>query len=187
MEAMSTLEARRRNVRSTAGDITLRPPRPGDAARIHALVAACPPLDLNSVYAYLLVGAHFAGTSVVAARDATDAAIAGFVSGYLKPGEPSTLFIWQVAVAADARGLGLGRRLLDAVLARPGCRDVRHLETTITPSNEPSWRLFASLARERGAPAARSPLFDTRAFGDTPHEEETLLRIGPLPGPHGGS
>jgi L-2,4-diaminobutyric acid acetyltransferase len=182
---MSTLDVKPATSRHHGPDaVVLRPPRLADAAGVHALVSACPPLDVNSPYAYMLVCTHFAATSIVAERDD---AIVGFVSGYLEPECQTTLFIWQVGVAASARAVGLGRRLLDAVLARPACRDVRHLETTITPSNERSWKLFGSLARERGAAMERFMLFDANAFGDPRHEAELLARIGPFAGPHGGS
>jgi L-2,4-diaminobutyric acid acetyltransferase len=181
---MNTIEARHRSDRQASDGLALRAPRAADAARVHALVAACPPLDRNSVYAYLLVCTHFAATSVVAERDG---ALIGVVSAYVEPDAPGTVFVWQVAVAPGARGLGLARRMLGAVLSRPACRHVRHLETTITPSNGASWALFASLARSMGAPAERCMVFGAGLFGDEAHEEETLLRIGPFPGPNGGS
>jgi L-2,4-diaminobutyric acid acetyltransferase len=181
---MSTIEARPRSDRQASDGVALRAPRMADAARVHALVAACPPLDRNSVYAYLLVCTHFAATSVVAERDG---ALVGFVSAYVEPDAPGTAFVWQVAVAPGARGLGLARWMLDAALSRPACRNVRWLETTINPSNDASWKLFASLARGLGAPAERCTMFDAGLFGAEPHEEETLVRIGPFPGPNGGS
>ena len=45
--------------------VTLAVPAVGDAKAIHALVGSCPPLDLNSTYAYLLLCAHFAETCVI--------------------------------------------------------------------------------------------------------------------------
>ncbi|MGS0756553.1 hypothetical protein ACVBEH_19100 [Roseateles sp. GG27B] len=40
-----------------------------DGAALHRLIAACPPLDLNSIYAYLLLCLHHSQTSVVAEID----------------------------------------------------------------------------------------------------------------------
>jgi L-2,4-diaminobutyric acid acetyltransferase len=167
----SAIEAARHAV------LAYRQPVPGDAPRLHALVAASPPLDLNSTYAYLLVGAHFADTSVVVERDG---ALAGFLSAYRKPSEPDVLFVWQVAVSASARGLGVGRRMLRHVLARPSCSGVGAVETTITPSNDASWRLFRALARELGAIVAPVATFDGHQVGGADHEEEQLIRIGPV-------
>lgn len=57
---------------------------------------------------------------------------------------------------------------------------MRFLETTITPDNEASWALFRSFARDFGAAVEESVLFSReRHFGGS-HDDEVLLRIGPL-------
>lgn len=155
----------------------LRQPAASDGLSVHALIAECPPLDVNSLYCNLLQCTHFAATSVIAVAAGRTV---GFVSGYLRPDRPDRLFIWQVAVAAEARGRKLGLRLLLAVLARPVCRDVRYVETTITHGNAASWALFSALADRLGAAQSRSPLFERdRHFGGG-HDTEILLTIGPF-------
>lgn len=160
--------------------VSCRPPKQSDASAIHALVAACKPLDLNSTYAYLLLCTHFAGTCAVAEQAGE---LLGFVSGYRKPADPATLFIWQVAVSPKARGRGLAKALLNEILARPECRRVTQLEATVSPTNKPSRNLFESLAREQQAACSWTPLFNAAHFGNELHEEEQLLRISPLRGP----
>ncbi|GAA4322784.1 diaminobutyrate acetyltransferase [Pigmentiphaga soli] len=151
-------------------------PRPEDGAAIQRLVRESPPLDVNSTYAYLLLCRDFADTCVVARRD--EGTLAGFVSAYLPPPRPQTLFVWQVAVAADCRGRGLAQAMIRHLLARPRAAGVRRIETTVSPSNRPSRRMFAALAQELGAGCEEETLFDAALFGDGAHEEETLLRIG---------
>lgn len=147
---------------------------------MHALIAACPPLDGNSLYLNLLQCTHFAETCVVAEPIGAGGALAGFISGYHLPQRPETLFIWQVAVAPAARASGLARRMLLELLERPACAATTELETTITPSNRPSWALFRSLARSLEAPLAKRLLFDRDAHLDGIHESEELVTIGPF-------
>lgn len=155
----------------------MREPNPSDGAPIRDLIASCPPLDVNSTYCYLLIASHFHATSVVAGEEG---ALGGFVSGYLKPEDPETLFIWQVAVGSKARGQGLARRMIEHILARPACANVRRLETTVSPSNAASRALFQSLARRLGAACETRVLFGEKAFGGEQHESEELYRIGPF-------
>jgi L-2,4-diaminobutyric acid acetyltransferase len=157
--------------------VRCRPPGRGDAAAAHALVRACPPLDVNSPYAYLLLCTHFAATSVVAEAGGR---VVGFAGAYLEPADPSVLFVWQIAVGAEARGLGIGRAMLDELLDRPACRGVTHVEATITPSNASSWNLFRSFAAGRGAACTTTPMFGSADFGTESHEDEHLLRMGPI-------
>src|SRR5690606_15860277 len=70
--------------------IRLRRPRAADGAALFDLIAACPPLDLNSRYCNLLHCTHFADTSVAAERDGV---LVGFISGYLPPRRSDTLFV----------------------------------------------------------------------------------------------
>ncbi|MEQ8762346.1 MAG: diaminobutyrate acetyltransferase [Planctomycetota bacterium] len=156
---------------------SLRGPTSADAAGVHALVEASGVLDVNSVYAYLLVCTDFARTSVVADRDGE---VVGFVAGYCPPGRDDVVFVWQVGVAASARRQGLGQKLLDALLEQPGCESVRWLETTITPSNLASQKLFASFARRQEAGLEKGPGFSAAELGSAGHEEEERYRIGPL-------
>ncbi|MFT0533474.1 diaminobutyrate acetyltransferase [Castellaniella hirudinis] len=157
--------------------IRLRPPRWADGPALHALVSQCPPLDLNSVYLYLLLAEHFPQTCILAEDEH---GIVGMVSAYRPPGRDDVLFVWQVAVQARARGQGLGGRMLRRLLARPPLRAVRWVETTVGPGNHASRRLFARLADRLAAPLTESPLFEAALFGADAHEAEPLLRIGPI-------
>lgn len=153
----------------------LRRPNLDDGAAMWRLARDSRVLDLNSSYSYLLWTRDFADTSVIAAVDDESA---GFVSAYRRPEEPSTLMVWQVAVAEEHRGRGLARRMLDHLAAE---HDVDHLETTITEDNHPSIALFTSFASAHGSTVERRPLFPADAFPDG-HLPELLFRIGPLAG-----
>ena len=157
--------------------ITLRTPERRDGAALHKLVAECPPLDQNSIYCNLLQSTHFADTCVAAEQAGS---LVGFISAYIVPGRPGTLFVWQVAVGARARGQGLATRMLNHLLSRPACRAVTHLETTVTASNDASWSLFEGFARKHGASLERSTLFARDTDFEGAHESEILARIGPL-------
>lgn len=157
--------------------ILLRPPRLEDGMDVYLLINICPPLDINSSYCNLLQCSHFADTSVVAERSGE---IVGFISGHLKPQSPETLFIWQVAVAPQARGIGLAFQMLEHILARPQCHTVNHLETTITKDNRPSWGLFKRLAQKHQAELQSSVWMDKDTHFAGQHDSEHLVRIGPF-------
>lgn len=148
-----------------------------DGAAAFRLISLCPPLDTNSLYCNLLQCTHFAETSVTAKKKDE---LVGFVSGYIIPKRPDTLFIWQVAVSDEARGQGLGSRMLKNILSRPQCSHITFLETTITESNRASWALFESMADKLCSQVNTSVMFDQDKHFDGGHESEVLVRIGPF-------
>lgn len=152
-------------------------PHTEDGSKVHALVVSCPPLDPNSLYCNLLQCTHFRETCILAEMD--DASV-GWVSAYRPPQEPDTLFIWQVAIATEARGKGLALHLIKALLARPACAGVGRIRTTITPDNQASWAMFRSLARNLGAGFSDTPWLLADAHFDGAHASEHLVTIGPL-------
>lgn len=158
--------------------MSLRAPRGTDGCAVHELVAECPPLDLNSIYAYLLLSEHFA-QSCVLAEDA-QGRLNGFISAYVPPAKPDVLFVWQVAVRTRARGRGLGRLMLHHILERPGLAAVRAIEATVSPGNAASRRMFENFAGQLRAPVRDSPLFERQLFGADGHADERLLHIGPI-------
>ncbi|XVQ13925.1 diaminobutyrate acetyltransferase [Spirillospora sp. CA-255316] len=157
--------------------IRLAEPRLTDGPEMWRLARDSQVLDVNSPYSYVLWCRDFAGTSVVA-RDGS--ATCGFITGYTRPEQPDTLFVWQVAVDHAYRGLGLARRMLDGLGDRLAARGCRYLEATVTPDNTASTRMFESFARGRGCAVARSPLFTPEHFPEG-HDPEVLFRIGPFP------
>jgi L-2,4-diaminobutyric acid acetyltransferase len=151
-----------------------------DCAALWRLAGDSRTLDVNSSYSYLLWCRDFAGTSAVA-RDPEDGRPVGFLTGYIRPEHPDTLLIWQVAVDASQRGRGVASALLDGLTLRVARKHpLTTVETTITPGNTPSERLFASYAARHGATVEREVLFEAAAFPDGPHEPEVLHRIGPI-------
>jgi L-2,4-diaminobutyric acid acetyltransferase len=158
-------------------EVMLRKPNPDDGYAIYRLIKQSPPLDPNSVYSYYLLCRHFSDTGVVAEQQGE---IVGFISAYLEPNSPDTLFVWQVVVADSQRGKGLAKRMLKSLLESPACADVRILESTVNPSNQASRRLFESFANQQGCALTESIFLEEEQFGGEEHEKEILLSIGPL-------
>ncbi|MBI1260767.1 MAG: diaminobutyrate acetyltransferase [Rhizobiales bacterium] len=163
--------------KATSGQLVLREPRPEDGPAVTALIAACPPLDQNSAYCNLLQCSHFAETCIVAERDGK---IVGWISAYQPPNAPDEIFIWQVAVDQSARGLGLGKKMLNGLLARPAFKDAQVLTTTVTADNEASMAMFTSFARSHKAVLERHAHFERDAHFAGAHDTEFLVSIGPL-------
>ncbi|CAM5560227.1 L-2,4-diaminobutyric acid acetyltransferase OS=Streptomyces alboniger OX=132473 GN=ectA PE=3 SV=1 [Streptomyces alboniger] len=159
--------------------LRLDSPAVADGAAIWRIARDSKVLDLNSSYSYLLWCRDFAETSAVA-RGA-DGEPVGFITGYFRPERPDTLLVWQVAVDHAQRGRGLAGALLDGLTAKVAAgRALTTVETTITPGNTASERLFLSYARRHGASVERKILFDAGLFPDDGHEPEVLYRIGPI-------
>ncbi|GGC11381.1 L-2,4-diaminobutyric acid acetyltransferase [Oxalicibacterium flavum] len=163
--------------------IVLRMPARRDGAALHDLIAHCPPLDLNSRYAYLLLCDHHADTCVVAE---VDGRIVGAITAYFPPTRPDTLFVWQVAVDPSMQGQRLASQMLDSLIERcianrPGGQPLRAVEATISPSNIASRKLFTSFAVRHGVEIVAGLHFSAADFGNGEHEEEWLYRLGPWP------
>ena len=156
--------------------LRLRCPELADGPRVHVLIQACPPLELNTPYCYMILCDHFYETCVVA-EDGDQ--LVGFLSAYRKPSNPSTLFVWQVAVSPSYRGCRIAFRMLDALLERPFDSKLRFIETAVSPGNLVSRRLFTSWADAHGATLQEEAYILSEAFLSN-HEAEPLLRIGPL-------
>jgi len=156
--------------------VSIEQPGPEDGEAIHQLVEACPPLDVNSVYAYFLVARHFADTSRVARMGQQ---IIGAVTGYRLPRNPSILFVWQVAVHPNHRGQGLARTMLTELVDAARDDGVTMIHTTIGPDNEASKQLFQRTAKALGCSYHYEPFLPVNACGPG-HDAEDLMMIGPF-------
>ncbi|OIP99515.1 MAG: diaminobutyrate acetyltransferase [Zetaproteobacteria bacterium CG2_30_46_52] len=157
--------------------IAFRQPTVVDGPFLFDLVNRSKPLDVNSRYLYLLQCSHFANTCAVAESGGS---VQAFISAYVRPDQPDTLFVWQVAVDVSVRGQGVAGRLIDHLLARPHLAGIRFVEATVNPSNNASRNLFAALARKQQCDMNESMLFEAALFGADAHEAEILLRVGPF-------
>lgn len=162
--------------RSRPSDIVYRPATPTDGREMWRFVQEAGTLELNQSYAYILLCQHFGNTCLVAE---TDQIMAGFVLAYVPPRQPDTVFVWQIGVAREVRGRGVGLHLLRHLLALDGCRNVQYIEASITPSNTASQSLFRAFARKWGVSCRKLPFFPSEFFPEA-HEPEYLYRVGPL-------
>ncbi|MBN68206.1 diaminobutyrate acetyltransferase [Gimesia chilikensis] len=162
----------------TAQKLIFREPRVEDALAISRLIKRCPPLDVNSTYATMLLCRDFHDTCVVVEQDSE---VLAFLSAYRPPQRENTIFIWQAAVDSRLRSQGVASRMLDDLLSRESLADVNHLETTITPSNQSSQKLFRSLAKRLNTECRSVEGFPAALFGEVEeHEAEDLYQLGPF-------
>ncbi|WP_112477962.1 diaminobutyrate acetyltransferase [Vibrio variabilis] len=152
----------------------LQAPSAEDGLMVNKLVAQTEALDDNSTYCNFLQAIHFHDTSIAAFYKGR---LAGFVSGYLKPNQPNTLFIWQVVVDRDFRGQGVAKKMLSRLLDRDSLDSINAIETTITEDNLASWSLFRGIERERGQAGNVSVFLDQDVHFEGQHETEHLYRI----------
>jgi L-2,4-diaminobutyric acid acetyltransferase len=173
--ARGDLAGKRREIPRT---LTIESPRVEDGAAVWRIARDSEVLDLNSSYSYLLWCRDFAATSVVARGAESPVA---FVTGYVRPEHPRTLVVWQVAVDRTYRGTGLAGIMLDELTARvTGKLGVTWIETTVTPDNIASDRMFTAYAARHSAALEREVLFAGGLFPGEAHQPEVLYRIGPL-------
>lgn len=159
--------------------LSIDAPRVEDGAAIWRIARDSQVLDLNSSYSYLLWCRDFAATSAVARGE--DGEPIAFVTGYVRPDRPQTLVVWQVAVDQAHRGKGLAAALLDSLTARVAAdQGLSSVETTITPDNTASDRLFTSYAQRHDVGLEKEVLFDGELFPEETHLPEVLYRIGPF-------
>jgi len=135
-------------------------------------------LDVNSSYSYLMWSKYFNKTSIIA--ESEDNEVIGFVSGFIQPDSPDTLFVWQVAVAKNHRSKGLATKLIEQLLNQLEKEKVNYLEATVTPSNIPSSNLFKGIAKKNNTNCTIFECFSEDQFPDPSHEPEMTYRIGPL-------
>ncbi|WP_313237154.1 diaminobutyrate acetyltransferase [Sporosarcina ureae] len=156
---------------------SFRIPTVEDGKFIWQLIKDTKILDLNSSYSYLLWADQFSDTSIVVEDHGK---LVGFISGFIQPKAQDTLFIWQVAVDESVRGKRLASRMLHTILQSDTCRNIRYLETTVTPSNIPSKNLFKGLARDLETECTITDGYTVDQFPGGVHESEKLFRIGPF-------
>ena len=86
----------------------------------------------------------------------------------------------RCGVFTGTRGRQLAGRLPEELLLRPGCAGVQFIETTVSPSNHASRRVFERFADVHSATWHEEAFLTPAHFGAESHEEEVLFRIGPL-------
>lgn len=159
-----------------APQLSVRAPTKSDGQKFYKMARDAGGLDVNSEYAYLLLGAHFSETCAIAEQNREPL---GFISAYILPDRPNVLFVWQVAILPEHRKRGLAKMMLKDILSRDSCHSVRYVQASVTPSNVASGNLFASLARDLGSEVRSLPFFDEGDFSEK-HEKEDLVCIGPF-------
>ena len=88
--------------------------------------------------------------------------------------------VLNICISGAYRCRGLGRRMLWHVLQHVAPEAIRYIETTVGPDNAASRGMFAGVARQLHADCSETALFESALFGQTGHETERLLRIGPF-------
>ncbi|MEV0355003.1 GNAT family N-acetyltransferase [Nocardia sp. NPDC050697] len=151
------------------GELVVRHPGLADAAAVHRLIRDTPGLDTNSAYLYALLCRDFADTCAVAVADG---ALAGVLTGYLRPADPGTYFAWQTAIAPAATHPDIAVRLYDLVLAA-AAHPIERIEMSVDASNRAVKFLLSRLAKRYGAARTTELLFSTEQLGGD-HYPETL-------------
>ncbi|SER74929.1 diaminobutyrate acetyltransferase [Salisediminibacterium halotolerans] len=155
--------------------LTFGKPTKFDGKKMWALVKEST-LDLNSAYKYLMMAEYFSETCVIV-KEKDD--VVGFITGFIEPDAPDTVFVWQIGVAPSQQGKGLASKMLSELITRPACRDVRYVEATVTADNEASKALFTRFAKKNGTDLNVFETFPEDAFPDG-HDAEFTYRIGPI-------
>ncbi|MEU9606664.1 diaminobutyrate acetyltransferase [Streptomyces sp. NPDC048057] len=168
--------------------VAFRRPRIEDGPAIWKLVEDTPGLDSNSPYYYTLWFRDFADGSLLAT---VDGRTVGFLTGYRRPEEPDTYFVWQTAVSPRHGIPFLGVKLFEQAVEQQVARGARHVEATVSAENKAIIMVLKKIAKKYGATIETGVLFpgsllssaspDGAVATDDAHHDEILYRIGPLP------
>jgi len=125
--------------RLEAASVQFRTAEEDEFLALQGFVSGCPPLEAYPQHVYRILLRHFGTCTFVAEREGR---ILGFVMGLASHRRPGTYFLWQIGVAPDQQGTGLGKRLLRHIEAELVELGLERIDVTIDPLNDPSRRLF---------------------------------------------
>ncbi|WP_440896896.1 diaminobutyrate acetyltransferase [Amphibacillus sp. Q70] len=158
-------------------DIRFSRPDQADGERMWRLVNQTT-LDNNSVYQYIMMTHYFVDTCVVAKLDQE---LVGFITGFISPQKPDTVFVWQIGVDPQHSGKGIGSRLLEQLFDQVRAKGIKYIEATITPHNKASQALFESFANQHETSCDVQSFFSKDLFPDHgQYEKELKFIVGPL-------
>jgi len=160
-----------------------RKPDKEDGAQVWELIKGTSSLEADSPYSYLMWCELFSETSVIAYEEGNQEKPVGFISGFIHPEKPDTLFIWQTAIDEAQRGRELVKRMLYNLLNRDCCEKIQYAETAESSSNILSGNLAIELARKFNLDYKISRYFESEHFPKRKKEEnevEWLYRVGPF-------
>ncbi|QTA36815.1 L-2,4-diaminobutyric acid acetyltransferase (plasmid) [Streptomyces sp. CA-256286] len=161
---------------ATTNRATFRTPAPEDGPAVWRMVEETPGLDTNSLYYYTLWFRDFADGSLVAT---VDDELVGFLTGYRRPEEPETYFVWQTAVSPRHGIPFLGVKLFQAAADLQVANGARYVEATVSAENKAIIMVLKQFAKKHSAAVETRVLFPSNLFAET-HHDEVLYRIGPL-------
>ena len=149
--------------------LRFRAPQASDAAEISLLLKESGAPTHSELHRSLLQSDQFRETCGVV-EIAGD--IVGWISAYLPPFDPESLYVWQIAVSKKARGLGVAHRMLLDLMNRDICDGVRRLQISIRFDDPDGWEFIQRYADIRGASMAvqANYLRDVSASGLQPTE-----------------
>jgi L-2,4-diaminobutyric acid acetyltransferase len=129
-----------------------------------------------------VVPCDFADSSLVTT---VDGEVVGFLTGYRRPTEPDTYFVWQTAVSPRHGIPFLGARLFEQAVAEQVATGARFVEATVSADNKAIIMVLKKVARKYGAEIGTDVLFPGALLRTTTndpdvHHDEVLYRIGPL-------
>lgn len=153
-----------------------RAPMSEDGPAVWELVENTAGLDSNSVYYYTLWFRDFTDGSLVAT---VDDELVGFLTGYRRPDEPDTYFVWQTAVNPRHGIPFLGVKLFQAAADEQVDKGARYVEATVSAENKAIIMVLKQFAKKHSADIETRVLFPSSLFPDS-HHDEVLYRIGPL-------
>jgi ribosomal protein S18 acetylase RimI-like enzyme len=144
----------------------LRPMRAADLEGVLAVQAQCYPAPMQEPGAVVAARLLAAPDSVLVAGDAAGVcaylfaypSLLGKVTALGAPfalaAAPDTLYLHDLAVAPRAHGRGLGRRLVQAILAAGAQQGLAHSALVSVQASRPFWESFGYMAApEQGAAA----------------------------------
>jgi L-2,4-diaminobutyric acid acetyltransferase len=161
-------------------EFIFRSPLPYDGKHLYKLAIESNSLDVNSEYAYILLGCHFQESCAVVEHKKK---IIGFASGYYLPSakvasgiREESLFIWQIAISHEYRRLGLAKKLVLELLRRPSSQTISAIRASVTSLDSASAKLFRKLAGGLGAEFSHDEFMEKEMFS-TDHDTETLITV----------
>ena len=154
----------------------LRTPEIEDARESFRIARNEPNIDANTEYYYMIWYRDFSETSLVAVSEGKQI---GYLTAFISPKNPDTLFIWQIATMPHHGVPNLGIKMMTHVVDKAKRKGVEYVEATVSPDNRPINYVMRLLAKRLAANYSTSMLFNPDAFEGS-HEAELMYRIGPL-------